>query len=187
MARFTEISEEEYDANLDVNLKGVFLCGQAAARVMIPRGRGAIVNTASMAGKRGAAPYLAHYVASKFGVVGLTQAMAAELAPHGSASTASAPATSRPRCRSASSTGRPRSAARPSRPCARCGSPTRRSAATRDPGGRRPRRGVPGRRRPGVHHRRGRRRQRRRAHGLILDARRVGATQVPPRSSPADS
>jgi meso-butanediol dehydrogenase / (S,S)-butanediol dehydrogenase / diacetyl reductase len=84
MAAFTEITEDEYDLNLDVNLKGVFLCGQAAARMMIARGRGgAIVNTASMAGKRGAAPYLAHYVASKFGVVGLTQAMAAELAPHG--------------------------------------------------------------------------------------------------------
>jgi meso-butanediol dehydrogenase / (S,S)-butanediol dehydrogenase / diacetyl reductase len=83
MAAFTEITEEEYDANLAVNLKGVFLCGQAAARMMIARGRGgSIVNTASMAGKRGAAPYLAHYVASKFGVVGLTQAMAAELAPH---------------------------------------------------------------------------------------------------------
>ncbi len=84
MAPFMEISEEDYDANLAVNLKGVFLCGQAAARVMVAARRGgAIVNTASMAGKRGAAPYLAHYVASKFGVVGLTQAMAAELAPFG--------------------------------------------------------------------------------------------------------
>jgi meso-butanediol dehydrogenase/(S,S)-butanediol dehydrogenase/diacetyl reductase len=83
MARFTDITEHEYDANLTVNLKGVFLAGQAAARVMIPRRRGAIVNTASMAGKRGAAPFLAHYVASKFGVVGLTQAMAFELAAHG--------------------------------------------------------------------------------------------------------
>jgi NAD(P)-dependent dehydrogenase (short-subunit alcohol dehydrogenase family) len=44
---------------------------------------GVIVNTASMAGKRGAAAFLAHYVASKFAVVGLTQAMAFELAPHG--------------------------------------------------------------------------------------------------------
>jgi NAD(P)-dependent dehydrogenase (short-subunit alcohol dehydrogenase family) len=42
-----------------------------------------IVNVASMAAKRGGIPYLAHYVASKFGVVGLTQAMAYELAPHG--------------------------------------------------------------------------------------------------------
>ena len=83
MVAFTEITEAEYDLNLDVNLEGVFLCGQAVARAMIARVRGGtIVNTASMAGKRGAAPYLAHYVASKFGVVGLTQAMAAELAPH---------------------------------------------------------------------------------------------------------
>ncbi len=81
MARFIEITEDEYDWNLSVNLKGIFLCGQAAARVMIPRGGGVIVNTASMAGKRGFAPYLAHYIASKFGVIGLTQAMAAELAP----------------------------------------------------------------------------------------------------------
>jgi NAD(P)-dependent dehydrogenase (short-subunit alcohol dehydrogenase family) len=83
MAAFTEVTEAQYDANLAVNLKGVFLCGQAAARVMIAHGRGgSIVNTASMAGKTGAAPYLSHYVASKFGVVGLTQAMACELAPH---------------------------------------------------------------------------------------------------------
>jgi NAD(P)-dependent dehydrogenase (short-subunit alcohol dehydrogenase family) len=60
------------------------LCGQVAARQLIEQGRGgAIVNVASMAGKRGAVPYLAHYVASKFAVVGLTQAMAYELAPHG--------------------------------------------------------------------------------------------------------
>lgn len=84
MARFVDITEEEWDRNVDVNAKGPFLCGQEAARRFISRGTpGIIVNTASMAGKRGAAPFLAHYVASKFAVVGLTQAMAAELAPHG--------------------------------------------------------------------------------------------------------
>jgi len=83
MAPFIEITESELDLNLDVNTKGPFLCGQVAARRFITQGDGGIiVNTASMAGKRGAAPYLAHYVASKFAVVGLTQAMAAELAPH---------------------------------------------------------------------------------------------------------
>jgi NAD(P)-dependent dehydrogenase (short-subunit alcohol dehydrogenase family) len=84
MAPFTEISEAEWDRNVEVNAKGVFLTGQEAARRFIARGSGGvIVNTASMAGKRGAAPFLAHYVASKFAVVGLTQAMAAELAPAG--------------------------------------------------------------------------------------------------------
>jgi len=81
MARFVDVSATEWDHNMDVNAKGVFLSGQEAARRFIARGAGGvIVNTASMAGKRGAAPFLAHYVASKFAVVGLTQAMAAELA-----------------------------------------------------------------------------------------------------------
>lgn len=84
MRRFIEISEAEYDTTLDINLKGVFVGGQAAARAMIKQGRGGkIVNMASMAGKQGRVPFLADYVASKFGVVGLTQAMAFELAPHG--------------------------------------------------------------------------------------------------------
>jgi NAD(P)-dependent dehydrogenase (short-subunit alcohol dehydrogenase family) len=83
MKRFVDIQESEYDFTLDVNLKGVFFCGQAAAQAMIRQGNGGvIVNTASMAGKQGRVPFLADYVASKFGVVGLTQAMAFELAEH---------------------------------------------------------------------------------------------------------
>jgi meso-butanediol dehydrogenase / (S,S)-butanediol dehydrogenase / diacetyl reductase len=62
----------------------VFYCGQAAARAMIALDApGSIVNTASMAAKEGGVPYLSDYVASKFAVLGLTQAMAFELAPHG--------------------------------------------------------------------------------------------------------
>jgi meso-butanediol dehydrogenase / (S,S)-butanediol dehydrogenase / diacetyl reductase len=81
MARFTDIAEADLDRTLEVNLKGVFLCGQAAARAMRRLGRGGvIINTASMAGKQGRVPFLADYVASKFAVVGLTQAMAFELA-----------------------------------------------------------------------------------------------------------
>jgi NAD(P)-dependent dehydrogenase (short-subunit alcohol dehydrogenase family) len=84
MQRFTDVSPADLRRTLAVNLEGVFLCGQAAARVMTTRGiAGAIVNVASMAGKQGRVPYLADYVASKFGVVGLTQAMAFELAPFG--------------------------------------------------------------------------------------------------------
>jgi meso-butanediol dehydrogenase/(S,S)-butanediol dehydrogenase/diacetyl reductase len=83
MKRFVDIDEADYQFTLDVNLKGVFFCGQAAADAMISQGRGGtIVNTASMAGKQGRVPFLADYVASKFGVVGLTQAMAFELAEH---------------------------------------------------------------------------------------------------------
>lgn len=84
MARFVDIDEAAWDRNMDTNAKGVFLTGQEVVRRFTARGTGGvIVNTASMAGKRGAAPFLAHYVASKFAVVGLTQAMAAELAPDG--------------------------------------------------------------------------------------------------------
>lgn len=84
MIPFLDITEADYDRTLDVNLKGVFFASQAAARVMVESGRpGVIVNVASMAGKQGKIPFLADYVASKFGVVGLTQAMAFELAEHG--------------------------------------------------------------------------------------------------------
>jgi meso-butanediol dehydrogenase / (S,S)-butanediol dehydrogenase / diacetyl reductase len=83
MQPFIDTSPADLRQTLAVNLEGIFLCGQAAARVMITAGiAGTIINTASMAGKQGRVPYLADYVASKFGVVGLTQAMAFELAPH---------------------------------------------------------------------------------------------------------
>ncbi|OBF33662.1 3-ketoacyl-ACP reductase [Mycobacterium sp. ACS1612] len=84
MHSFLEAPIERYDKTLEVNLKGVFVCGQAAARAMVRNGTsGAIVNTASMAGKQGRVPFLSDYVASKFGVIGLTQAMAYELGQYG--------------------------------------------------------------------------------------------------------
>jgi NAD(P)-dependent dehydrogenase (short-subunit alcohol dehydrogenase family) len=77
-----EISEEEWDAILDVNLKGYFLVGQAVARCMVEDGtRGAIVNVSS-AGQAVAAPNLTHYCVAKAGVNMLTKQMALELAPH---------------------------------------------------------------------------------------------------------
>ena len=84
MNRFVDLTEDDWDVNMDVNAKSVFIGSQVVARYFIQRGSGGrIINTASMAGKRGNAQFLAPYVASKFAVVGLTQAMAAELAPHG--------------------------------------------------------------------------------------------------------
>ena len=84
MQRFVDISPADLARNFEINTYGVFFCGQAAARAMIGLGiPGRIVNTASMAAKQGRVPFLADYVASKFAVLGLTQAMAFELAPYG--------------------------------------------------------------------------------------------------------
>ena len=82
MHRFEDIPPAEWDRNLAVNTTAVFASGQEAVRRLVRPG-GAIVNIASMAAKQGRVPYLAHYVASKFAVVGLTQAMAYELGPVG--------------------------------------------------------------------------------------------------------
>ena len=83
MNRVVDLSEAEWDANMAVNAKGVFLTNQAAVRHFLAnRRRGRIVNTASLAGKVGAA-LLAHYSASKFAVVGFTQALAREVAADG--------------------------------------------------------------------------------------------------------
>lgn len=79
---FLALAEQEWDAVLGVNLKGTFLCAQAAARAMVAAGRkGSIINLASQA-IRGA-PLGVHYTASKGGVVAMTRAMALALAPHG--------------------------------------------------------------------------------------------------------
>ncbi len=77
-----ETSEEEWDDLFKVNMKGVFLVAKAVANQMIKQGGGKIINIASVAGKRGVAGMSA-YCASKFGVVGFTQALAWELANHG--------------------------------------------------------------------------------------------------------
>ena len=81
MAPLEELSEEEWDFNVDINMKGVFLCTRAAVPFMKGKG-GRIVNTCSMAAIK-ADPTLAHYTASKFGVLGFTRASALELAPYG--------------------------------------------------------------------------------------------------------
>lgn len=80
---FLELSEEEWDRTIDINLKGEFLCAQAAAKIMKEQGRGVIVNIASVAmGQQGIGmPNIAHYCASKGGIVAMTEALAAELAP----------------------------------------------------------------------------------------------------------
>jgi NAD(P)-dependent dehydrogenase (short-subunit alcohol dehydrogenase family) len=81
VAPFTELKEEDWDRVLNVNLKGTFLCCKAVVPYMIQKKSGRIINIASVAGKK-APPMIAAYSASKFGVIGLTQALAQELGVH---------------------------------------------------------------------------------------------------------
>jgi len=81
---FLELTEEEWDRTININLKGYFLCAQAAAKEMVKQKSGAIVNIASIAmGQVGVGfPAITHYCASKGGIVAMTEAMALELAPY---------------------------------------------------------------------------------------------------------
>ncbi len=77
-----ELSEEAWHVILETNLTGTYLCSKAVAELMVARGTsGRIINMSSNCGKVGYAR-LAAYCASKFGVIGFTQALAMELAPH---------------------------------------------------------------------------------------------------------
>jgi 3-oxoacyl-[acyl-carrier protein] reductase len=76
-----DMSEQEWDRVMSINLKGVFLCSQAAAKHMIPKRKGRILSIASGRGVAGQ-PRAAHYAASKAGVIAFTKSLATELAPH---------------------------------------------------------------------------------------------------------
>jgi 3-oxoacyl-[acyl-carrier protein] reductase len=82
-ATFEQMTEEQWDQTLSVNLKGQFLCGREATKLMKEKG-GKIINMASIAsgGAGVGGARTAHYVASKGGVAALTEAMAVELAPY---------------------------------------------------------------------------------------------------------
>lgn len=81
MLPFWEISEAQWDAMLDTNLKGCWLTAKYIAPHMMAQRSGKMVNIASVAGAKGWAN-LAHYTAAKHGLIGLTRAMAIELAPY---------------------------------------------------------------------------------------------------------
>jgi NAD(P)-dependent dehydrogenase (short-subunit alcohol dehydrogenase family) len=89
---FLDITEADWRRMLDINLTGTFLTCQAAIPRMIAGGGGRIVNVASIAGVRAGANS-AHYIASKWGMVGLTRALAIEFGPQGVVVNAVAPAT----------------------------------------------------------------------------------------------
>ena len=73
-----EISTKDWNKTMDTNMKSVFIMSREALRIMIPRGKGKIINIASMASRRGIS-LRSVYSASKFGVLGLTESMAAEV------------------------------------------------------------------------------------------------------------
>jgi len=77
-----ELTEEAWDAMLDINLKGSWLVARRVIPVMIAQRAGVILNNSSVAGLRGMGR-LSHYAASKWGLTGLTKSWAIELAPHG--------------------------------------------------------------------------------------------------------
>jgi len=81
--RFPGITLKEWRATMDVNLDGVFLCTKAVIPVMMEQKQGRIVNISSSAGRSVSTLGGAHYTASKAGVLGLTRAVAKEMAPHG--------------------------------------------------------------------------------------------------------
>ncbi|TDR93424.1 SDR family NAD(P)-dependent oxidoreductase [Enterovirga rhinocerotis] len=85
-----ETTEAEFRRILDINVTGMFLCGRAAARVMVGQGSGRIINIASVAGMRGV-PGRVAYSASKGGVIAMTKVMAVELGEHGITVNAIAP------------------------------------------------------------------------------------------------
>jgi 3-oxoacyl-[acyl-carrier protein] reductase len=81
-ATLLKMEEDQFDQVVDVNLKGVFNCGQAAARVMAGQGHGSIVNTSSVVALYGNFGQ-SNYVATKAGVIGLTRVWARELGRKG--------------------------------------------------------------------------------------------------------
>ena len=92
-ALLLDMTEEEWDAVIGVNLKGVFLCTQAVAKVMIEQRSGKIINLASIAGINALLPGTANYATSKAGVIRFTAACALELGPYGINVNAVAPGT----------------------------------------------------------------------------------------------
>jgi 2-dehydro-3-deoxy-L-rhamnonate dehydrogenase (NAD+) len=86
-----ELTDEDWQRVIDVDLTSVFLCCRAAVKVMLRQGSGRIVNIASIAGKEGN-PTLVPYSTAKAGVIGLTKALAKEVATRGILVNAVAPA-----------------------------------------------------------------------------------------------
>ncbi len=77
-----DLPMEDFDILIDINLRAVYSCCQQALKMMIPAGKGYIINLSSVVGIKGY-PRQTAYGAAKHGVMGLTKALAAEVAEHG--------------------------------------------------------------------------------------------------------
>ena len=76
------MTESEWDETIDINLKSIYACCHAAARVMIPKHTGTMILVSSTAGQRGE-PFHSHYAATKGAIIAMTKSLAAELGPRG--------------------------------------------------------------------------------------------------------
>ncbi len=81
-APIDEMSEGEWDETINANLRSIYACCRAAARVMIAQKRGTIILISSTAGQRGEA-FHSHYAATKGAIISMTKSLAAELGPRG--------------------------------------------------------------------------------------------------------
>jgi 3-oxoacyl-[acyl-carrier protein] reductase len=90
---FLDMTEAQWDAVLDVNLKGTFFCSQAVARQLVARGQGGVIISLASGAAFRSSPRGVHYVSSKAGIVGFTRAAALELARYHIRVNAIAPGT----------------------------------------------------------------------------------------------
>src|SRR5438034_1224157 len=81
-AAIERMTERGWDQTIDVNLKSIYACCRASARVMIPKRRGTMILISSTAGQRGE-PFHSHYAATKGAIISMTKSLAAELGPRG--------------------------------------------------------------------------------------------------------
>jgi 3-oxoacyl-[acyl-carrier protein] reductase len=81
-AAIEKMTEREWDETIEVNLKSIYACCHAAARVMIPKLKGTMILVSSTAGQRGE-PFHSHYAAAKGAVISMAKSLATELGPRG--------------------------------------------------------------------------------------------------------